>query len=275
MNLKILPIAVLAAATLSGCVSFPPYPGPAAGEPTAIVDTSRVKPTTICTNGTLYTVKAPRDNKLVIPATGRVGLYSFVQLYDYNVTYTCDPGVSFKPANGVSYLLNMEIEDQKCRLEVYREGGKNRTGLDLEMSIGAPQFCKSTAQEATAQQTAQVFLNAASAKPGVVQLPSGVRYLVLEGGTGKLPGAGEVVADMRGETADGKIFLDTSATAKAERFRIANLPLTGLREAMALMPVGSRWEIYLPSELAFGDSMKSPIGPGQAVKFTVKLNSAE
>jgi FKBP-type peptidyl-prolyl cis-trans isomerase len=275
MKRKNLLVAALAAATLCGCVSLPPYTGPAAGEPTAIVDTSRVKPTSICTNGTLYSVKAPRDNKLVIPASGRVALYSFVELYDYNVTYSCGPGISFKPANGVSYLLNMEIEDQVCRLEIYRQGGKNRTGLDLEMSIAGPQYCKSTAQEANTQKSADAFLAAASAKPGVVQLPSGVRYLVLEAGTGKLPGTGEVVVDMRAETAEGKIFLDTKATGEAGHFRIAQLPLTGLREAIALMPVGSRWEIYLPSDLAFGDSPKSPVGPGQAVKFTVKLNSAE
>lgn len=276
MHNKSFVLAAIAAATLCGCVSLPPYFAPPAGEQTAIVDTSRVKPTAICTNGTLYSVSAPRDNRLVVPTNTRVALYSFVQLADYNVTYTCNPGISFKPANGVSYLLNLEIEDQKCRMEVYKQGGSNRTGLDVEASVGAAQYCQATNVTAEMQKQSATFLDGASQKPGAVMLPSGVRYVVLEAGAGNKPEADSTVEiDVRGETSTGRLFVDSSASAKPVRFKVADFPLAGLREALVLMPVGSRWEVYLPPEQAFGDASNSPVGPGQAVKFTVRLKSAE
>ena len=144
MNRTSLTVAALAACVASGCSSLPRYAGPAAGEPTAIVDTSRVQPTMICTNGTLYQVGPARDNRLAIPTSSRVALYHFVYIDDYNVSYTCNPGISFQPVNGLTYLFNLEIEDQKCRVEIYREGESNRTGLGLEWSVRPPQYCQAT-----------------------------------------------------------------------------------------------------------------------------------
>jgi hypothetical protein len=273
---KSLLAATIAAATLSGCVSLPPYVAPAAGEPTAIVDTSRVQPTSICSNGTLYSVKAPRDNKLVVPANGRVAIYTWVELYDYNVTYSCGPGVSFQPAKGASYLLNLQIEDQKCLMEVYRQGGQNRTGLDIEPSAAGPQFCNTTVATAAMKQQSDSLLSTASQKPGAVVLPSGVRYVPLEAGGDTKPAADATLElELRGETAAGRLFLDTAATNKPMKIKASALPLAGLREAVALMPVGARWEIYLPADQAWGDALNSPVGPGQAVKFVAKVVSAE
>jgi len=50
---------------------------------------------------------------------------------------------------------------------------------------------------------------------------------------------------------------------------------SGLRDVMLTMPVGSRWEIYIPSDKAYGNDPRSPIGPAQAVVFDVKLVSAQ
>ena len=276
MNRKTPLLAALAAATLSGCVSFPPYVPPAAGEPSAIIDTSRVNASLLCSNGTLYSVKAPKDNKLTVPADRRIAVYSALTLVDYNVTYSCSPGLSFKPVSGVSYLLNLEVENQVCRIEVYREGAKNRTGLDLEWTVRGPQDCQPVTVSAETQKQSEALLASAGEKPNAVVLPSGVRYVVLDPGTGRMPAAGAALElEMRGTSAAGYEFINTFYDNKPWKVPVAKLPLEGLRQAVALMPIGARWEVYLPAELAWGNDAKSPVGVDQAVRFTIQLKSAE
>lgn len=139
--IKGLILSISSTLVLIGCASLPPYVPPAAGEASAIVDVSRMHADSICTKGVFYSVTKPKDGKLLVPASGRVALYSYIQIAGYNVNYTCLPGISFQPESGQSYLLNLEIMDQKCRLEIYREGAKNRVGLDVVPSAGPGNYC--------------------------------------------------------------------------------------------------------------------------------------
>ena len=122
------------------------------------------------------------------------------------------------------------------------------------------------------------FMAANKAKPGVVTLPSGVQYRVIEPGTGAKPtSASTVQVHLRGSVSTGQEFANTYSTANAQpaTFKVSEFPLAGVKEAVMMMPVGSRWEVYIPADKAYGNDPRSPIGPAQAVVFDIKLVSAK
>ena len=97
------------------------------------------------------------------------------------------------------------------------------------------------------------FLEANKAKEGVVTLPSGLQYKILTEGTGPKPTAADTVScNYRGTLLDGTEF-DSSY----KRGQPASFPVTGVikgwTEALQLMPVGSKWQLFVPSDLAYGD----------------------
>ena len=134
--------ACLAAVTvLAGCQTFPRYTAPQ-GSDTATVDVSRANVTVLCADGKGYTVSTPPGRKLSVPTNlGRVTLYSFIYLADYNVSYSCQPGLSFQPKAGEEYLFNIELEDQMCLPDLYRKEEGSRVGLAMEASVARPGAC--------------------------------------------------------------------------------------------------------------------------------------
>ena len=121
------------------------------------------------------------------------------------------------------------------------------------------------------------FLSANRSKPGVKVLPSGVQYRVIEAGSGAKPTANSTVTvDLTGSVSTGQKFADTKSgeNAKPATFKISDFPLTGLKEVLLMMPVGAHWEVTLPSDKAYGNDPRSPVGPGQAVVFDIKLLSS-
>jgi len=122
------------------------------------------------------------------------------------------------------------------------------------------------------------FLAANRVKPGVVVLPSGVQYKVIDAGSGAKPTSASTVAvHLRGSISTGQEFANTysGANAAPANFKVSDFPLAGVKEALLMMPVGSRWEVYMPSDKAYGNDPRSPIGPGQAVVFDIKLVSVK
>jgi peptidylprolyl isomerase len=118
------------------------------------------------------------------------------------------------------------------------------------------------------------FLAANKAKPGVTSLPSGVQYKIIDTGTGAKPtAASTVTVHLRGSISTGQEFANTYSTNKAQpaEFKVGEFPIAGVREVLTMMPVGSRWEVYVPADKAYGNDPRSPIGPGQAVVFDIKL----
>lgn len=122
------------------------------------------------------------------------------------------------------------------------------------------------------------FLAANRAKQGVVVLPSGIQYRVIDAGTGAKPTANsEVQMHFRYSLHTGQELANTYASPNAQpaTFRVNQFPLAGIREILPLMSVGSRWEIALPADKAFGNDPRSPVGPGQALLFDLKLVSVK
>lgn len=117
----------------------------------------------------------------------------------------------------------------------------------------------------------EAFLAANAKRPGVVTLPSGLQYKILKEGTGRRPTRTEkVVCHYRGTFVDGKEF-DSSH----KRGRPAEFPVTGVirgwTEALLLMKVGAKWQLFIPPELAYGPSGRGAIGPNQTLLFEIDL----
>lgn len=131
---------------------------------------------------------------------------------------------------------------------------------------------------ATNKAASDKFLAANRAKSGVITLPSGIQYRIIEEGAGRQPSAtSEVRLHFRGSLYTGQDFASSYATAQVGQepepvsFKVSEFPVEGVREVLPLMKAGSRWEVFLPPEKAYGNSPRSPIGPNQAVIFDIKL----
>jgi FKBP-type peptidyl-prolyl cis-trans isomerase len=118
------------------------------------------------------------------------------------------------------------------------------------------------------------FLAANKGKTGVQTLPSGIQYRVIETGTGAKPTVNsEVQLHFRGSVSTGQEFASTYQGNQPVTMKVADAPIPGLKAVLPMMAAGSRWELFLPPEQAYGNTPRSPIGPNQAVVFDVKLVS--
>lgn len=126
------------------------------------------------------------------------------------------------------------------------------------------------------QKQGDAFLAANKAKPGVVTLPSGLQYKVVTAGNGPKPTAEDTIkCNYRGTLINGTEF-DSSAKHGGPADIPIGRVMKGWAEALQLMPVGSKWELYVPASLAYGNQSAGPdIGPNSTLVFEVELLSIE
>lgn len=121
------------------------------------------------------------------------------------------------------------------------------------------------------------WLKTNATKPGVNVMPSGLQYKVLKTGSGPKPTADQTVEVIyEGKTIDGTVFDATSRHQgrKTDSFR-CNQVIKGWTEALTNMNVGSKWEIYIPRELGYGEREAGQIKPYSTLIFTVELVGIE
>jgi FKBP-type peptidyl-prolyl cis-trans isomerase len=120
------------------------------------------------------------------------------------------------------------------------------------------------------------FLAENKSKTGVVTLPSGLQYKIIKEGTGPKPTATDtVVTNYRGTLINGTEFDSSYKRGEPASFPV-NRVIKGWTEALQLMPVGSKWQLYVPANLAYGDrSPGGEIGPNSTLIFDVELLSIE
>lgn len=118
------------------------------------------------------------------------------------------------------------------------------------------------------------FLKENSAKEGVVTLPSGLQYLILEEGTGEKPTSHSVVTvHYEGSLINGKVFDSSYKRGAPATFGVGQV-IAGWTEALQLMPVGSKWRLFIPSELGYGArGAGGSIPPHSTLVFDVELLS--
>jgi len=128
------------------------------------------------------------------------------------------------------------------------------------------------AKASVAKKQGEEFLVANKTKPGVVTTPSGLQYLVLKAGTGEKPKLTDMVrVHYHGTLIDGRVF--DSSVERGQPIELAvNGVIPGWTEALQMMPVGSKWRLFIPSNLAYGDQQAGPmIAPGSTLVFEVEL----
>jgi FKBP-type peptidyl-prolyl cis-trans isomerase FklB len=122
------------------------------------------------------------------------------------------------------------------------------------------------------------FLTANKSKPGVVALPSGLQYKVVTEGNGPKPTANDViVCNYKGSLLDGTEFDSSYKRGQPATIPVGRV-IKGWTEALQLMPVGSKWDLYIPSALAYGEQGTpngGPIGPNETLVFEVELLSIQ
>lgn len=121
------------------------------------------------------------------------------------------------------------------------------------------------------------FLAANKNNPGVVCLPDGLQYLAHTNGAGRVPAAGDAVTvNYRGTLIDGTEFDSSYRRGQPFNFRVGiDRVIPGWTEALQKMPVGSKWKLFIPAELAYGEQGTRNIEPNSVLIFEVELLDAK
>ena len=124
----------------------------------------------------------------------------------------------------------------------------------------------------TEKEAGAKFLEENKKKPGIITLPSGLQYEIITTGTGAVPTATDTVkANYIGSLIDGKEFDNSYKRGEPLTIPVGGV-IKGWTEALELMPVGSKWKLYIPSELGYGDRGAGGVIPGGAtLVFDIEL----
>jgi FKBP-type peptidyl-prolyl cis-trans isomerase len=122
------------------------------------------------------------------------------------------------------------------------------------------------------KEAGEAFLAANQAKQGVVTLPSGLQYKIIQEGSGKRPTANDTVeVNYRGTLINGAEFENSYRREQPPTLKVTGV-IPGLTEALKLMPAGSKWELFIPPELAYGERGSGRrIGPNATLIFELEL----
>jgi len=118
---------------------------------------------------------------------------------------------------------------------------------------------------------AKAYLDENGKKDGVITLPSGLQYTILTEGSGDVPKTTDTVrVHYKGTLLDGKTFDSSYDRGEPVEFPVTGV-IKGWTEALQLMPVGSKWQLVIPSELAYGEQGNQAIPPNSLLVFDVEL----
>ncbi len=154
---------------------------------------------------------------------------------------------------------------------------EEKTALtQLQSEVRGKMEAKAHEAGAASRKEGEAFLAANKSKEGVVTLPSGLQYKILTEGKGPKPTANDTVTcNYRGTLINGKEFDSSFKGGKPVSFPVGGV-IKGWTEALQLMPVGSKWQLFIPADMAYGDrGAGADIGPGETLIFEVELISIE
>jgi FKBP-type peptidyl-prolyl cis-trans isomerase FklB len=149
------------------------------------------------------------------------------------------------------------------------------TMVALQADLRKKQEEKMAVQGEANKKEGDAFLAENKTKDGVVTLPSGLQYKILTEGTGPKPTASDtVVCNYKGTLIDSTEFDSSYKRGQPATFPVSGV-IKGWTEALQLMPVGSKWQLFIPADLAYGPSGKGGIGPNATLIFEVELMSIQ
>jgi FKBP-type peptidyl-prolyl cis-trans isomerase FklB len=145
--------------------------------------------------------------------------------------------------------------------------------LALQKEVVAKQTEKMKSVGDKNKKEGEAFLAENKKKEGIKTLPSGLQYKIIKIGTGKMPKATETVTtNYRGALVDGTEFDSSYKRGEPTTFPV-NGVIPGWTEALQLMKTGSKWQLFIPSNLAYGERGAGPIGPNAVLIFDIELIS--
>jgi len=174
----------------------------------------------------------------------------------------------------VAQGLKDVVSDSKTRL-TEEEAKKVLTEVQNEVRAQQQEKMKEAADKNKTE--GEAFLAANKSKEGVVTLPSGLQYKILTEGKGPKPTAADtVVCNYRGTLINGTEFDSSYKRGEPATFPVGGV-IKGWTEALQLMPVGSKWQLFIPSSLAYGErpDPRSGIEPNATLIFEVELISIQ
>jgi len=177
--------------------------------------------------------------------------------------------------------LDLNLE---ALMQGMQDASKGTSRLSDEQIRAASQWLQQEAQSRQAavsskkseanKVTGTAFLAGNIAQPGVVTLPNGLQYKVLREGAGESPKANNTVTvHYEGRLIDGTIFDSSYQRGQTIEFGVTQV-IAGWTQALQLMKPGAKWQLFIPSDLAYGDrGAGEKIGPGAVLIFDVELIS--
>jgi FKBP-type peptidyl-prolyl cis-trans isomerase FklB len=192
-------------------------------------------------------------------------------------------------AMGVQRLRNLKKQGLDFDIDVLVRGMKDAYagGKLLMDDVAIQDVLNAMASETRTQKTSerlaagldnrekeQKFLAENKDKEGVVTLPSGLQYKIIKAGNGKKPTAEDTVeVHYRGTIVDGTVFENTYDAGQPKTMQLSEFSvIAGLKEALKLMPVGSKWQLFIPSRLAYGQrGAGRVIGPYSMLIYELEL----
>ncbi len=140
------------------------------------------------------------------------------------------------------------VAEMQADLKRKKAGGENKTEMALLAAYN--------------KRAGETFLADNQKKEDVVTLPSGLQYRVLKQGDGKKPTLEDtILCHYSGALIDGREFYNSYTRNQPMSFALKGGVIKGWAEALRLMPVGSKWQLFVPPDLAYGEAGAGPIGP--------------
>jgi FKBP-type peptidyl-prolyl cis-trans isomerase len=177
-----------------------------------------------------------------------------------------DPAIVLRGLKDALAAGKMLMTDDEARAALMQLQAEVRNKQQEKMKVAGEMNKKEGAE----------FLEANKTKDGVVTLPSGLQYKILTEGTGPRPAATDtVVCNYRGTLISGTEFDSSYKRGQPASFPV-NGVIKGWTEALQLMPVGSKWQLFVPAELGYGNrGAGGEIGPDATLIFEVELLSIQ
>jgi FKBP-type peptidyl-prolyl cis-trans isomerase FklB len=264
----------LAAAALFLAASTPAQQTPAASSPTtppaAAKPATAAKPaqTPVAKTGTAAAAKTQAP--LTLKTQKEKASYAIGMNIGKNLkkdSVDVDPTVLYRALKDAYTGSKLLLTDEEAKTAL----------TTLQAEVRGKEEAKTKAAAVENKKTGEAFLAANKTKEGVVTLPSGLQYKIIKEGTGPKPTAEDtVLCHYRGTLVDNAEFDSSYKRGEPLKIPVGGV-IKGWTEAIQLMPVGSKWQLFIPSDLGYGDrgAPGSPIGPNSALVFEVELISIE
>jgi FKBP-type peptidyl-prolyl cis-trans isomerase FklB len=211
---------------------------------------------------------------IAVQADDKPGLEEENQRINYSLGYQIGGDLKRQRVAVDSEALLRGIEDAVNETEPLLSRQEMQAMLiELKRKVVAQQREERAAAEQKNREAGDAFLAANAKKDGVISLPSGLQYRVVEAGSGRQPAAEDTVTvHYRGTLIDGTEFDSSYSRNQPATLRLDRV-VTGWREALPLMREGAKWELFLPAKLAYGARGAGKIPPNSTLIFEVELIS--